>query len=131
MAKSIKFKNDNYLDSTGIVHNKVLLNEILNFDNGEVVIGTRNGKPVYKNMITGTVGTIENLLNQLNIKDIILFNGRAESRYSNVWNIPNNFSSAGYNIYFFQDTSIHLDFGDYFLADNKVSVFLIYTKTTD
>lgn len=29
MAKSIKFKNNNYLDSKGITHNKKLLNEIL------------------------------------------------------------------------------------------------------
>lgn len=29
MSKSIKFKNNTYLDSSGIVHNKKLLNEIL------------------------------------------------------------------------------------------------------
>lgn len=29
MSKSFKFKNENYLDSTGIVHNKQKLNEIL------------------------------------------------------------------------------------------------------
>lgn len=29
MSKSLKFKNDNYLDSTGIVHNKQKLSEIL------------------------------------------------------------------------------------------------------
>lgn len=29
MSKSFKFKNDNYLDSSGIVHNKQKLNEIL------------------------------------------------------------------------------------------------------
>lgn len=30
MSKSIKFKNDNYLDSTSIVHNRQLLSDILN-----------------------------------------------------------------------------------------------------
>lgn len=29
MAKSFKYKDDNYLDSTGIVHNKIPLNKIL------------------------------------------------------------------------------------------------------
>lgn len=29
MSKSIRLKNDTYLDSTGIVHNKMLLSEIL------------------------------------------------------------------------------------------------------
>lgn len=36
MAKAIKFKNNIYLDSTGIVHNKIKLNEVLD-DINEVI----------------------------------------------------------------------------------------------
>ena len=39
MSKSFKYKDNNYLDSTGIVHNKVLLNEVL----GKVLYENNNG----------------------------------------------------------------------------------------
>lgn len=39
MSKRFKYKDNNYLDSTGIVHNKVLLNEVL----GRVLYENNNG----------------------------------------------------------------------------------------
>ena len=39
MSKRFKYKDNNYLDSTGIVHNKVLLNEVL----GVVLYENNNG----------------------------------------------------------------------------------------
>ncbi len=39
MSKRFKYKDNNYLDSTGIVHNKVLLNEVL----GKVLYENKNG----------------------------------------------------------------------------------------
>lgn len=39
MSKRFKYKDNNYLDSTGIVHNKVLLNEVL----GKVLYENNNG----------------------------------------------------------------------------------------
>ena len=39
MSKSFKYKDNNYLDSSGIVHNKVLLNEVL----GVVLYENNNG----------------------------------------------------------------------------------------
>lgn len=41
MAKSFKYKDDNYLDSTGIVHNKILLSEILNRDFIKVTLSSQ------------------------------------------------------------------------------------------
>lgn len=42
MAKSFKYKDDNYLDSTGIVHNKELLSDKLNSITNSYVQGSRN-----------------------------------------------------------------------------------------
>lgn len=39
MSKRFKYKDNNYLDSTGIVHNKVFLNEVL----GKVLYENNNG----------------------------------------------------------------------------------------
>ena len=39
MSKRFKYKDNNYLDSSGIVHNKVLLNEVL----GKVLYENNNG----------------------------------------------------------------------------------------
>lgn len=38
MAKAIKFNNDNYLDSSSIIHNKRKLNDILNYKIGYINI---------------------------------------------------------------------------------------------
>ncbi len=49
MSKSLKLKNNNYWDSKGIAHNKVLLSDILNYSTNEKKIGTWiDGKPVYE-----------------------------------------------------------------------------------
>ena len=40
MARSIKLKNENYIDSTGVVHNKKLLSEMLN---GFILYNNING----------------------------------------------------------------------------------------
>jgi len=58
MAKSILF-NNNYIDSTGIVHNKTKLSDILSFSTNERINGNwDDGKPLYKKTIIDTSGTI-------------------------------------------------------------------------
>lgn len=53
MSKSIKIKNNTYIDSTGIVHNKVLLSDILNYSTNEKKVGTwYDGKPVYEKLVS-------------------------------------------------------------------------------
>lgn len=45
MAKSFKFKDNNFLDSKGVVHNKEILSEIL--DRCQVYSNTINGESTY------------------------------------------------------------------------------------
>lgn len=69
MAKSIKLKNNNYIDSTGVVHNRGLLSTLLNnileditylknrcvYSTTEVPIGKWiDGKTLYRKVLTGT-----------------------------------------------------------------------------
>ncbi len=56
MSKSLKLKNNNYWDSKGIVHNKVLLNDILNFSTDEKKVGIWiDGKPIYEKTVSITL----------------------------------------------------------------------------
>lgn len=52
MGKSIKFRNDIYLDTRSIAHNNVLLSNILNYSKDEVKIGKWvNGKNLYRKVL--------------------------------------------------------------------------------
>ncbi len=55
MAKSIKFRNDTYLDSSSVVHNKNKLSDILSYSTNEIPIGKYyDGKTIYKKTIKST-----------------------------------------------------------------------------
>lgn len=55
MAKSVKLDNDTYIDSTGIVHNKTKLSDILTYSTDEKVVGTWiDGKPLYRKVYSTT-----------------------------------------------------------------------------
>lgn len=75
MAKSIKLKNNNYIDSTGVVHNRGLLSTLLSnildditylknrcvYSTTEVPIGKWiDGKTLYRKVLTGTKGSSSN-----------------------------------------------------------------------
>ena len=79
MAKSVKFKNDNYLDSTSIVHNRKKLSEILNdviYDNTltgdtnliSIPCNIINDGGIYKVYIIGQVTTTTDI--QITINDL-------------------------------------------------------------
>lgn len=70
MSKRFKYKDNNYLDSTGIVHNKVLLNEVL-------------GKVLYENN-NGSNETITLNDSVSNYKFIEIFYKSNDSAYSSV-----------------------------------------------
>lgn len=70
MSKRLKYKDNNYLDSTGIVHNKVLLNEVL-------------GKVLYENN-NGSNETITLNDSVSNYKFIEIFYKSNDSAYSSV-----------------------------------------------
>lgn len=74
MAKSIKFRNDIYLDSASITHNQIKLNDILNYSVNPVEIGKwiDNKKKVYKKVIYSDNENADSILINFNFADMIL-----------------------------------------------------------
>lgn len=70
MAKSIKFKNDNYLDSKSISHNKKILNDIL-YPVGYITITSENVNP--SNKLGGTWELIDKEFSNMHSSDIKYF----------------------------------------------------------
>lgn len=53
MAKSIKLKDNTYIDSSSIVYNKNKLSEILTYFTDEKIVGTWiNNKPIYRKVFS-------------------------------------------------------------------------------
>lgn len=74
MAKSIKFKNDTYLDSTSIVHDKTNLSDILNYSTQPVAIGkwVDGKKTVYRQIFYNENENVASILIDFNFADIVL-----------------------------------------------------------
>lgn len=74
MAKSIKFKNDTYLDSTSIVHDKTNLSDILNYSTQPVAIGKwiDGKKTVYRKVLYSDNENTGSILVDFNFADMIL-----------------------------------------------------------
>lgn len=82
MAKSIKLKNDYFLDSRAIVHNKNNLNELLNVKESSLNLANSKCKDVTANV----------LRKQLNIVTLDFeANAYFEGGYNLVGTIPSNF----------------------------------------
>ena len=107
MPKSIKFTNNTYLDSAGIVHDKKLLSDILNgllvYSTKERIIGKwKNGKPIYQKLIIGSLVGIgsdwTNVITIDNVDEVIDLNGTitntaTDGRSLNI----NTYESPSYN----------------------------------
>lgn len=81
MAKSYKLADGNYIDSTGIVHNKTKLSDILTYSIDEKIIGTWiDGKPIYQKTFVGNwVNNESIILNDESIDNFIDVVGWANS----------------------------------------------------
>lgn len=63
MAKSIKFKNDMYLDSESVVHKKTKLSTMLTYSTIETKIGTWiDGKTIYRKIVKGSFNCEQTIL---------------------------------------------------------------------
>lgn len=59
MSEAIKLNNNVYLDSSGIVHNKTKLSDVLTYSTNEIKVGNWiDGKPIYRKVIN--IGTLPN-----------------------------------------------------------------------
>jgi hypothetical protein len=143
MAKSIKLKDNNYIDSTGIVHNRELLSnvldnlsDILEYSTDEVKIGTWiDGKPIYRKVIKviPTNKKAEYNPNLTNLETLINVSGIVKRRQGYFNLMPCNYTN--WEIVFYDFSSTHYVVG---FSDNQwnagVEYFIAifnYTKTTD
>lgn len=137
MSKSIKFKNNNYLDSSSIVHNKEVLSEVLNkkvYSNDEQKIGIwTDGKPVYRTTFYQRLNqntTVKNI-SDLKVKEIVgyqaLMKGDNGTMFPAVY-----FASNEDNARWFTNSNMtEITFHSTYSGDRGVIFTFEYTKTTD
>ena len=131
MSKSIKLKDNVYLDSSGIVHNRVKLKDILTYSTTETKIGTWiDGKPIYRQVYTGTGKARTFSIN--NLGQIITMRGLIKSIWGQWWNIPNYHNETAYwTSLYSSGNGVTLETGGNYNANSPHIVILEYTKTTD
>lgn len=133
MAKAIKLQDDNYLDSNGVVHNRVPLNEILDDVYSTQEIKTNkiwvNGKPIYRKVL---IQKWENTnLENLQIDTIVNMYGTV-SYINGVHSLNAYANSNFYSLLQYNSSEKVLYFyGNGYNKANDVKVILEYTKTTD
>lgn len=139
MAKSIKIPNDNYLDSTSIVHNKEPLNRVLvdTYSTEEVKTNKVwiDGKPIYRKVFKGTSTTQRGVsisFSGLNLETLTHVEGFLYSIYNQWWSIHNYYghSTEYWTSWNSNGTSLGVDTGIYFNYPPYI-IILEYTKTTD
>lgn len=138
MAQSIKFKDDIYIDSSGVTHNKTSLDKILTYSTTETKIGTWiDGKPLYRICKETTKSQVSSFLISLKIDRLISTVGSyATAIYSNSWPIPCYYvPEQGYDIGIMGGSTpgkqVSISFGSYYNDSSQVVLVLEYTKTTD
>ena len=141
MAKSIKFSNDIYLDSSSIVHNKKKLNEILNtkdvYSTQEVKTNKLwvDNKSIYRKCIVfSSLASIKTgilkLDNLLKMECMLHQIGGGWRNLPWLFNELNSAWAGG--LYYNEDTStISFQVGENLGAIDKGILILEYTKITD
>lgn len=157
MAKSIKLKNNTYLDSRGIVHNKILLSDKLDtydtkinnlstnvsnlandvnklkvYSTTETLIGTYDGANLYRKLLIGTLN-LDGNYQQFSIAgatQIIDVKGFVRASYGQWWSLPSYHAEEGYRISLYAPASsiFALEFGAYFKTGNPYKIAVEYTK---
>ena len=137
LAKSVKFENDIYLDSSSVMHNKTKLSEILKISTDEKIVGTWiNDKPLYEKTIVATKvsGTDLNIdIGVSAIDNIFIYGGSLITTQGTVYGLDRY--EAGGTFTRAEITSNKTKFhyvsstGNY--TNGIVIAILRYTKTTD
>lgn len=138
MSKSIKFTNDTYLDSSGIVFEKISLDKILAYSTEEQIVGRwYDGKIRYRKTIifpngTGTTTNKAYLLNTFNINNVNEIFVSIPSFYMlNGYGYPFPYYDGNKFAIYVSPTELHIELGYERISNSKVVVTLEYTKTTD
>lgn len=140
MAKSYKVKDDNYIDSNSIVHNKTKLKDILTYSTQETKIGTWiDGKTLYRKVLVFTELASSYSIGS-SITEIVSIKGIIQRKdVSNVYmqvggrlNEPSWLSSFG-TIQTLGTQKLNMYYGSSWTSTtfDKLIIILEYTKTTD
>ena len=104
----------------------------------EQIIGTYRDKPLYRKVIQTTNGSLQSILNSLNISILVNYRGWARSEYDMTWNVPCMFYNQNelekYHIFIRKSTSsgkYNVVKGSYMSDKLSCELVLEYTKTTD
>jgi len=138
MAKSIKLKNEIYLDSSSIVHNKQSLEKILNYSTEEQIVGKWiDSKPIYRKVIVITSGFSTYLSVHHNINIDTLITEKSFIYLSERWEplpaiyLP-DIKTYGASVYLINSSQIDYTLSNWAVSRlKKIITTLEYTKTTD
>lgn len=140
MKKSIKLKNENYIDSTGIVHNKKLLSDILETkynlitDGEPVKAGYQvNGKDVWvKRVDTGALpnATTKSIRHGLDLASIQIDDYRGRAFKGTIYiTLPYVATTASWQVeLIISDSNINITAGDNksSYTNSYVDIYFIY-----
>lgn len=94
-----------------------------------------DNKPIYRRVINTTTNNVQNIINSMNIDQLILIYGWAESDYDQSWPFPNpNPPEAGYKSIISRNRTskaFSVSFGNFYRSTDNAKIVLKYTKTTD
>lgn len=139
MEKSVKFKNNIFLDSTSITHDRKQLSEILNqkevYSTDEQIVGRWiDGKPIYRKVIVGTnyqSGMETYIATLYNLDILINVYGMAQRSNGNNMRIPNpHYSDSTKIISVYSNTNgqLALEVGSGLTNITKYHIVCEYTK---
>lgn len=94
-----------------------------------------NSKSIYRRVIDTTTNNVQSIINSMNIDEIILIYGWAESDYDQSWPFPNpNPPEEGYKSSISRNSlskAFSVSFGNFYRSTDKAKIVLQYTKITD
>lgn len=138
MSKSIKFKNDTYLNSSGVVFGKTPLDKILTYSKEEQIIGKWiNDKKLYRKVIelpngTGTTNEVKYTLTDYGIENVEEIYIASPSFYSlNENTYPFAYYDGNKFVALVSPTTLVVQLQYSTIANSRVVITLEYTKTTD
>lgn len=128
MSKSLKLKNNNYLDSTSIVHNQKLLSNILDNMN-EQIINALPFKVTFGSKVVTTNGTSYKLFSMGQLNDIFNVDNCGATRIAAfVTNGDGNAQPAHFDGTTIQGTDLFVVFNRAISGSTRINYVIFYFK---
>lgn len=127
MAKSFKYKDDHYLDSSGVVFEKTPLDKTLTYSSEEQIVGKwTNGEILYRKVISATTPstgatweTVAEIPSNINVKKV-------QAIIAGYLPIPVYITTGYYAVFQIASGNIQMNVAGY--TNNSVEFIVEYTK---